>query len=183
MSVLVVSATPEEAAHVPSGYRVLICGLGKVAAAATVAAALAKDPSITEVINLGSAGALRDHVSGIVPIGAVLNHDLSADALRSFGYDPQEWLTLGEGLRLATGDLFVSESSVRRRLARQADLVDMEGYAVAWAARAAGVGVTLVKHVSDNADEASMGWADVVDHSARELAAWLVAHRPLPSVD
>ncbi|UDY25155.1 nucleosidase [Nocardioides sp. Kera G14] len=180
MTLLVVSATPEEAAHVPSAYRVLITGVGKVPAAAAVAATLAADPSITEVVNIGSAGALHDHLEGLHVVGSVHNHDLSADALRNFGYDPQEWLTLSpEPIRLATGDLFVSDPVVRARLADLADLADMEGYAVAWAARQAAVPVTLVKHVSDQADEGALAWAEVVERSARDLADWLVTHRPV----
>jgi adenosylhomocysteine nucleosidase len=179
VSILVVSATPEEAAHVPAPYRLLITGVGKVASATAVADALARDPAITEVVNIGSAGSLHDHLGGLHLVGSVHNHDLSAEALRGFGYDPQEWIGLGDGVRLATGDLFVADPAVRSRLAEVADLVDMEGYAVVWAARRAGVAVTLVKHVSDQADDGAWEWADLVDHSARELAAWLVAHRPV----
>jgi adenosylhomocysteine nucleosidase len=174
MTVLVVSATPQEAAHVPDGLRVLVTGIGKVPAAAAVARELATDPTVREVVNIGSAGALHDHLEGLHEIGSVLNHDLSAGVLRQLGIDPQEWLELpADGLRLATGDLFVTDPVVRAALARVADLVDMEGYAVAWAARQAGVPVRLVKHVSDRADEASMDWPRLVDRSARALAGWL----------
>ena len=74
---------------------------------------------------------------------------------------------------LATGDVFVTDAGVRSALAARADLVDMEGYAVAWACRQAGVPVRLVKHVSDNADAAAMDWPALVDASARVLGAWL----------
>ena len=180
MTVLVVSATPEEAAHLPSEIPVLITGVGKVAAASAVAAALARAEALGEpyslVVNIGSAGALHDHLEGVHEIGAVLNHDLSAAALRGFGYDPQEWLTLEAGpeaVRLATGDVFVSDPVVRAGLAEQADLVDMEGYAIAWACQRAGVPVRLVKHVSDKADEGALDWLTLVDLSARALAQWL----------
>jgi adenosylhomocysteine nucleosidase len=182
MTVLVVSATAAEAAHVPDGMPVLITGIGKVAAASAVARALAARPDITQVINIGSAGALHDHLEGLHEVGRVLNHDLSADLLRQLGIDPQEWLVvapdgqLPDGLALATGDLFVTDPIVRSRLAEVADLVDMEGYAVAWACREAGVPVRLVKHVSDKADEQSMAWPDLVDLSARALGEWLAAH-------
>ena len=127
------------------------------------------------VVNIGSAGALHDHLEGLHEIGAVLNHDLSAEVLRGFGYDPQEWLTVGpeHGLRLATGDVFVSDPLVRAELAARADLVDMEGYAIAWACREAGVPVRLIKHISDKADEGAMDWLTLVDLSARALGEWL----------
>lgn len=176
MTVLIVSATPEEAAHVPAGMRVLVTGVGKVPAAAAVARELALDAGIDQVVNIGSAGALHDHLEGLHEVARVLNHDLSADVLRALGYDPQEWLDLpvtGPGVRLATGDLFVTDPAVRAHLAAQADLVDMEGYAVAWACRRARVPVRLVKHVSDRADEGAFAWPELVELSARALGEWL----------
>ena len=177
MSTLVVSATHAEAAYVPAGVPLLVCGIGKVAAATAVAGRLAGDPSITRVVNIGTAGALRPGTEGLFVAGRVLNHDLSSDLIRQLGHDPHEWLELegDAGVALATGDMFVSDPVVRDRLARHADLVDMEGYAIAWACQQAGVAVQLVKHVSDNADEAAMSWPELVDRSARELAGWLRA--------
>ncbi len=174
MSVLVVAATPSEAAYVPAGLQVLITGVGKTQAAVATGLALAAG-GITEVVNIGSAGALRPGLEGIHEIGRVLNHDLSYEVIRSFGADPQEWLDLDPACAtvLATGDVFVSDPALRDRLAALADLVDMEGYAVAYAARAAGIPVRLVKHVSDNADARSLSWPELVDASARELGKWL----------
>ncbi len=78
-----------------------------------------------------------------------------------------------KGPTLATGDLFVSDPVARERLARSADLVDMEGYALATAARLAGVPIRLVKHVSDEAGAgADRTWRESVDGCARELAEW-----------
>jgi len=174
MTALIVSATRAEAAHVPAALPLVITGIGKVAAASAVATALANRRDISEVVNIGSAGALRDGLEGLHEVGRVWNHDLSAMVLRTLGYDPREWLAVGDGeIALATGDVFVTEPELRAVLAKEAHLVDMEGYAVAWAAQQAGLPVRLVKHVSDNADEASMDWPTLVDHSARELASWL----------
>lgn len=173
-----VSATKAEAAYVPADLPVIITGVGKVAAASAVAFELARAEAggtpYELVVNIGSAGALHDHLEGLHEVGSVLNHDLSADVLRGFGYDPQEWLGVGsDGLRLATGDVFVSDPAVRAGLAERADLVDMEGYAVAWACQRAGVPVRLVKHISDKADEGAMDWLTLVDLSARALGEWL----------
>ncbi len=63
-----------------------------------------------------------------------------------------------------------------RASAERADLVDMEGYAVAYACRRLGVPVRLVKHVSDSADESALDWPSLVDASARALGAWLATH-------
>ena len=61
--VLVVAATREEARYVPEGVPLLVTGLGKVAAASSMAGWLgAATPLLPgfEVINIGTAGALRD---------------------------------------------------------------------------------------------------------------------------
>lgn len=173
---LVVSATTAEAAHVPPDLPLVITGMGKVAAAAATARALAAydDLSGLTVVNIGTAGALRPGLSGLFEPGVVLNHDLSADLVRALGHDPQERLVVGESeVVLATGDVFVTDPVVRDALAEKAHLVDMEGYAVAWAARQAGVPVRLVKHVSDAADESALDWPATVAASARILGEWL----------
>ena len=166
-------ATEAEAAHVPPGLRLVITGVGKTAAAvATTRAILEERPS--EVINVGSAGALRDGLTGVFEIGTVVNHDISGDAIRALGLDPRDVLELRPSSTvLATGDVFVSEPSVRERLSQRAHLVDMEGYAVAYAAAELGVPVRLVKHVSDNADETALAWVDAVAASARAVGEWL----------
>lgn len=176
--VLVVAATRAEAAQVPTRFPVLVTGMGKVRAAAAVAGALARvpDAEAVHVVNLGTAGALRPGVTGLHVPGTVLNHDLSADAVRQLGDDPQELLDLATGdagTVLASGDVFVTDPVVRDALALRASLVDMEGYAVAWAARAAGARVTLVKHVSDSADDSAWDWPTQVAASAVVLGQWL----------
>lgn len=177
MSVLVVSATKAEAAHVPSGLKVVITGMGKVAAASAVSRVLAADKTIRQVVNVGSCGALRDGHTGLLEVGTVLNHDFSAAAIRALGYDVEDALQVGDSdIVCATGDLFVTDTVVRAELAERAHLVDMEAFAVAWAAREAGVPARVVKHVSDNADETALDWANVVDRSARDLGAWLAAN-------
>jgi adenosylhomocysteine nucleosidase len=173
---LVIAATAAEAAYVPAHLPLVVTGLGKTAAAvATTRALVGVDPARTRVVNLGTAGALRDGLEGLHLPGVVLNHDMNAEAVRALGYDPQERLVLdgGDDMVLASGDVFVTDPAVRGALARRADLVDMEGYAVAYACRQMGVAVRLVKHVSDNADASALDWPSLVDHSAHVLGAWL----------
>ena len=175
-SYLVVSATAAEAAHVPAHLPLVVTGLGKTAAAAATARALAAYDDLAGLteLNIGTAGALRPGLTGLFEPGVVLNHDISADVIRSLGYDPQERLVVGPGeVVLATGDVFVSDPAVRDALGERAHLVDMEGYAVAWAAQQVGVPVRLVKHVSDAADESAMDWPSMVEASAVALGEWL----------
>jgi nucleoside phosphorylase len=176
---LVVAATAVEAAHVPSGLEVLVTGIGKTAAATALARHLASRADLADlvVVNLGTAGALHDGHEGLYEIGTVLNHDINADAIRALGHDPRERLVIGGSATvLATGDVFVTDPVVRTRLAEQAHLVDMEGYAVAYVAGEFGVPLRIVKHVSDNADAGAMEWVALVDRSARILGEWAATH-------
>lgn len=178
---LVVAATRVEAAHVPAGLPVLVTGIGKVAAATETTLAVGRllaDGVQVEVVNIGTAGALRGGLAGLFLPSTVVNADLSADALRALGVEVDDVLDVpgGDGTALATGDTFVSDRVVRDALAARAHLVDMEGFAVAWACRRLGVPVRLVKHVSDAADDSALRWLDVVDASARVLGAWLAEH-------
>ncbi|MGF1429365.1 nucleosidase [Kitasatospora sp. LaBMicrA B282] len=176
---LLVLAVPEEAAHLGTDLPVLLTGIGKVNAAAALATVLASGPRPTEVVNLGTAGALRAGLDGkIHQVATVLEHDLDTSVLAALtGRSQGGPLTVAEaGLTLATGDLFVSEPGARARLAELADLVDMEGYALASVAQRVGVPVRLVKYVSDQAGEgADRAWRDSVDDCARHLAAWVHA--------
>lgn len=174
---LLVVAVEEEAAHLdPNLHPVLVTGAGKVNAAAAVAAALAGPARPSEVVNLGTAGALRPGWTGLHEVSRVLQHDLDdvlLERLTGRRFGPPVDL-VGTGPVLATGDVFVADSAVRSRLADVADLVDMEGYAVARAAVSAGVPVRLVKHVSDDADEgAGRSWVEAVEECARALSAWV----------
>jgi len=174
---LLVVALEEEAAHLHvSDLPVLVTGAGKVNAAVAVASTLATW-SPRSVVNLGTAGALRDGLSGSTHvIGRVIQHDFaSSDVFALSGLHFGEPIDLaGDGLVLATGDAFISDATTRSRLAEQADLVDMEGYAVASASLAAGIPVTLVKRISDEAgDGAFRSWKDSVDDCAERLGEWV----------
>lgn len=177
MHLLVVAAIAAEAAHVPEGHDVLITGVGKTLAAVEVTRAICEHPRREElvVVNIGTAGALRENVGGLREIGTVLNHDLSAEPIRQLGIDPREHLELDPALptTLASGDLFVTDPVVRDGLAARADLVDMEGYAIALACTELGVPVHVVKIVSDQADETAHDWSAAVDGCARELGRWV----------
>lgn len=170
----------EEAAALTGDLPVLITGPGKVNAAVSVTAALSSARPAS-VINLGTAGGLRDGLEGIHEVHAVIQHDFDAAAIRALvqrDYGTPIELAADAGARrivLATGDSFIGDTEVRRQLAAEAHLVDMEGYAVAWAARAAGVPVRLVKLVSDTADDSAMRtWSETVGEHAKALAGWVL---------
>ncbi len=157
MSRLLVFAHPLEAAATieelraekcEQGYRfddglLIICGIGPIAAAAATAAHAA---DYDEVWNMGCAGSLGElALYDLVEVGSVeqrLFHDCSEQA-QQFAADHQPIIDLGEGPRLLT-----TNTPLDHRLPG-ADLVDMEGYGVAYAARRAGKAVRLIKVVSD----------------------------------
>lgn len=177
MGFLVVAALRAEAAYLPPDLPLVITGVGKTNAAIEVTRSLLAYGNLADltVLNIGTAGGLRDGLTGLHLPSTVLNHDLNADAIRAIGLDPQERLELGtgDGSVLASGDVFVHEASVRDQLATQADLVDMEAYGVALACQRFGARLELVKHVSDNADENSFDWPSAIDASAQVLGAWV----------
>ncbi|MEV0946150.1 nucleosidase [Rhodococcus sp. NPDC049939] len=177
--ILVVVATEPEAAYVPADFEVLITGMGKVAAAVATATKLAEYPRTEKplVISIGTCGTLHEHGSGLFTPSTVLNHDFSAEVLRGFGHEVTDVLHLpdGDGSVLATGDVFVSDPVVRDALAARADLVDMEGFSIAYASAHVGARCRLVRHVTDKADEEALSWPDLIDGSARELGKWLEA--------
>ncbi|MEG3635491.1 nucleosidase [Micromonospora palythoicola] len=172
---LLVLAIAEEAAYLDAEFPVLLTGMGKINAAAAVAATLARSPLPSVLVNLGTAGALHPGWTGTHEIGSVLQHDLDTEFIRRLtGQTVGAPLDLGDGPTLATGDRFIADDEARAALSRRAHLVDMEGYAVASTAHALGVPVRVVKQVSDEAgDGAERSWQESVDGCARVLAGWV----------
>ena len=192
---LVVVAVHQEARHFVTDFPVLVTGVGKVRAAMAVAHALGGGVRPRELVNVGTAGALHPGMVGTHEVATVLQHDFDDPALhavtgrhdgppltlsstRAVTPEPAHALPSAPGGThapvLATGDRFVAGGPLREHLASIADLVDMEGYAVAAAGAALGVPTRLVKHVSDTADEAAGAtWVEGVDACARVLAEWV----------
>lgn len=176
---LLVVALEEESTHLHvTELPVLVTGVGKVNAGVAVATILGEF-SPARVINLGTAGALRDGVSGTQVISRVTQHDLDDVSLFALtGLHFGAPIELGvSGPTLTTGDAFISDSATRDQLAQQADLVDMEAYAIAHAAAVAGIPLTIVKQVSDQAGEtAGKSWSDSVNECAEQLGVWVRAN-------
>jgi adenosylhomocysteine nucleosidase len=176
---LLVTAIEEEAQFFKTDLPVLITGVGKVNAAVSVAVALSEGVRPSALVNLGTAGALRPGMGGLHLVGRVFQHDLSSRKLRAqYGNEFGETLSLVDdgGPALATGDTFIEDDDRRAKLARQADLVDMEGYGVAAVGARFGLPVRIVKQVSDDAgDNARRVWNETVTDCARILADWVAA--------
>ena len=189
MKWLLVSATEGEAAALPRDHPAvldtLIIGVGKVAAATSVAHRLAgEDPAEVRVLNVGTAGSLVDGLSGIVRPSAAWAWDFAVEPLRALGIDAVDTIPLVGGAGehvVASGDAFVADPARRAVLAERATVVDMECYGVAWAASRRGVQVEAVKWISDQADDnAHIDWPSMLRHGAEELGryvGWLLDER------
>lgn len=177
---MLVVALDEEADQLDDdGLPVLVTGPGKVHSAVAVSAALGLARP-QAVVNVGTAGGLRDGLGGVYEVDTVIQHDFDGAAIRAlvrrdYGTPIElDSMARGTGVVLATGDQFIDDGNVRAALAREADLVDMEGYAVAWAARTVGVPVRLIKLVSDNAVEGALRtWSETVAEHAQTLRRWV----------
>ena len=173
---LLVLAVEEEAQSLKTDLPVLLTGMGKVNAATALAAVLASGPHPARIVNLGTAGSLRPGVSGINRVGTVIQHDFSTDLLHELTgvtFGGPIAVADGSGVTLATGDSFIADGPARDRLAQRAQLVDMEGYALAVAASSANVPIDIIKYVSDEADESAFkSWRETVAIAGRWLAGW-----------
>lgn len=193
MSLLVVAALREEVRYVDGSVEVLVSGVGKALAAATLGRRLA-DSSLSPpdlVVNLGTAGALSSSLAGVYDVDVVTQHDfpyavieglVDAGPPRGFrlGSDrpPVAVTEVAGSCVLGTGDTFVSDPATAIALAgRGIHLVDMEGYGYATACAAFGVPLRCVKAVSDRADaDAADSWLDLIDRCAVALGEWVQDH-------
>ena len=136
--------------HEFAGGTIVISGMGK-RAARDAAEYLIASCGATAVVNVGICGAVSDELQPgeVLRVSAVMDGD-RADA-EQITCDGDLWDRLAPA-RLASVDEPVFEDDRRLQLARQADLVDMEGIAVAETCRRHGIACCMVKGVSDLAD-------------------------------
>ena len=177
MRPLVLVALAQEARYLPVDTDLVLTGAGLTKAAfATTRAILDRAPTPEQraellVVNLGSVGALGEHHEDVFEPSAVINRDVDEDLLRALGLPVDNRIELGgAGPVLGSGDAFVAGGEARQALLGRCDVVDMDGFAIAYACRELGVRLRMIKHVSDSADEEALAWAELVDRSARALA-------------
>lgn len=182
MQVLFVAALAEESEALETSAPVLHLGVGKVQAATELAHQLATMPRLPElVVNVGTAGGLGEQRLGEVHAASgVHQHDFDHEGLAAFVGRPLPGGPIrlpgpsDARAQLATGDRVILSGRDRAALAAGgADLVDMEGYAVAATCRRFGVPVWLVKAVSDAADDdAAMTFHQTLSLCSTRLADW-----------
>ncbi len=161
MKILISYAIPAERVRIEFfGCQVRYCetGIGKVNAALAVCEAV-RDAQLDLVLNVGTAGSVTHAVGSIVACGRFIDRDMMQ--LKEFGVpyqhdfvDALARMPLLRGLDVAhvcnTGDTFVTQ------VIEQADVVDMENFAVAEVCRRAGIPLVSVKYITDRIGENSV---------------------------
>ncbi|MFT4050668.1 MAG: nucleoside phosphorylase [Microbacterium sp.] len=147
------------------GFERLVTGAGKVKAAYGLTRRLDAG-GVDEIVVVGTAGALDLDASGVYEIGAAIQHDVTdIDGIVGQHVSLPARVETGRGeATIATGDIFVDDAdAVASIRALGATLVDMETYVYIWVAQQFGVPITVLKAVSDNAqDGATTIWDDAV---------------------
>jgi adenosylhomocysteine nucleosidase len=182
-ALFVMAAEPEYGPHLRARFVPLITGIGPVEAALHVGVALARLEAAGTlpdlIVCLGSAGSRRCALGSIHQIGSVSWRDMDASALGvepgvvPYLDEPKELpletpldlpiATLSSGGDVVSGDHWDRVS---------ADMVDMETYAVARAARTFGVPLVGLRGVSDGPGElaGAHDWHKLLGYLDGELA-------------
>lgn len=148
---------------------IVITDVGLYPAAAAVAN---YGPQCTEIWNLGLAGTLDDtlEIGALLPIHRIGKYIPIDNRHRTMPTD----LKLGdEGPSLVSSEFPVHEYVHRNRLAAHYDLVDMEGYAIAYMAQSLGIKCQMWKIVSDFA---SPGGRELIAKNKSKLSQKLAEH-------
>jgi nucleoside phosphorylase len=168
--VLVIVPTEIETALLfPDGapWPVVMCGFGLAAAGAGAAHAIAanRGAAAEGVVLIGAAGTYdpdRHPIGSAVVAGSVRCHGIGAGgrSAAELGFAADDTVELGAGpqlLSVATAAASPAEAGARRAEAPQAAGEEMEGYAVALAAKRFGVRLTIVRGFSNLAGERDRG--------------------------
>lgn len=125
--ILFVAAVDKEAAALPEGTPLLVTGIGTLPAAISLTEYLTvarEEGTLPErVVNIGTVGALRDGLDGVYEVDRVVKHDFQLKVLSDISrYLLPEVIELPTSSKfpvqgLATGDMFVSDTTTRDRLA------------------------------------------------------------------
>ena len=158
MNKLFVAALKEETVGLDYFYHV---GVGKINATYNLIK-LIQEHKPSEIINYGTAGAIKKELSGIVECTKFYQRDMDTRSLLNLklGETPfdhiNEIINSEEGFSCGSGDSFVN-----KQIEMDLDLVDMEAYALAKVCKLEGINFKCFKYISDNADEnATSDWIE-----------------------
>ena len=158
MNKLFVAALKEETVGLNYFYHV---GVGKINATYNLIK-LIQEHKPSEVINYGTAGAIKKELSGIVECTKFYQRDMDVRSLLNLklGETPfdniNEIINSEEGFSCGSGDSFVNT-----QIEMDLDLVDMEAYALAKVCKLEDIDFKCFKYISDNADaNATSDWIE-----------------------
>ena len=133
-------------------FHVEYTGVGKINACfRTIEVINAYSPKL--IINYGTAGSLKDNLTGLYEVSKFFQRDMDASELGfeigETPFDNISNISFGnDGLSIGTGDNFVSQQPKIIT-----DLVDMEAYAIAKVCLLKKINFLCFKYISDNADK------------------------------
>ncbi len=157
---------------------ILITGIGPINAAAKLASVIA---AYDEIISLGIAGSLKEGIEGFQPISQVSKFQIYPESYKENkrlalhqSFTPDIELA-SKGAKLLTVDYPLHCSNLRQSLAKQADLVDMEGWAVARVCQMHQKGCQIYKWVSDLVrEDSSAQIRETIDQLSKEAAHFIL---------
>ena len=150
MNKLFVAALKEETVGLDYFYYI---GVGKINATYNLTK-LIHQYKPSEVINYGTAGAIKKGLTGIVECTKFYQRDMDVRSLLDLklGETPfdniNEIISSDNGYSCGSGDSFVN-----KKIEMEVDLVDMEAYALAKVCKLEGIKFRCFKYISDNANE------------------------------
>ena len=143
-------------------------GVGKINATYNLIKLIHKFKPI-EVINYGTAGAIKKKISGLVECTKFYQRDMDVRGILDLelGETPfdnlNEIINSDNGLSCGSGDNFVT-----KEIEMKIDLVDMEAYALAKVCKLENIKFRCFKFISDNADEnATSDWIENCKNGAK----------------
>ena len=136
-------------------------GAGKINATYNLVKLIQKyKPS--EIVNYGTAGAIKKDLIGLVECTKFYQRDMDARGVLDLDLGETPFDTIHEiinsnnGYSCGSGDSFVT-----KKIEMHVDLVDMEAYALAKVCKLEGIKFRCFKFISDNADNnASVDWIE-----------------------
>lgn len=165
MNDVIIMALKDEAPNLAKYKNVVFCGVGKVNAAATTAEII-QFFRPNRIINFGTAGGITvSH--GLHKCGKFLQRDMLCEPLGfKKGQTPFEneiIIETGDGVLCSSGDNFVTNA------VNDADVVDMEAFAIAKICKTRLIDFLCYKYVTDSANEnAPKDWSELIAEGEKE---------------
>ena len=163
MKAIILSAIKDEIKSLDTEHEIILTGVGKINATLSTLKAI-KDKKPDLIINFGTAGALKRGLLGLVDCKYFIQRDMDSRPLgvdlgeTPYEVDPPKIIkipmhpinSINMNLTCASGDSFVQSD-----IEVEADIVDMEAYAIAKVCYLESVPFVCFKFISDSANKSA----------------------------